>query len=170
MVGGVRPPPAIDPRAGAPFLTTACERSLQAPQVFKHAQPTQCKGRFARFGQGAADQLGIGVQHFGAQIFSGQLFLEGAAGRIKWPANGFFQGLFAASVSVRNRPRRFPQAMNLAGLMRHAREGLGHGYNQRGLIVAYDPPQAIAQVFDGLEQRLRQGTVIGREQGHFVKH
>jgi hypothetical protein len=151
-------------------LTTAGERSLQALQVFKHAQPAQRKGRFARFGQGAADQLGIGAQHFRVRIFSGHLFLEGATGRIKWPANGFFQGLFEALVSVRNRPRRFPQAMNLAGLMRYAREGLGHGDDQRLLIVAHDPPQAIAQGFDGLEQTLRQGAVIGREQRHFVEH
>jgi hypothetical protein len=60
--------------------------------------------------------------------------------------------------------------MNLAGLMRHAREGLSHGDDQRVLIVAYDPPQAIAQVFDGLEQALRQGAVIGREQRHCVEH
>jgi hypothetical protein len=42
--------------------------------------------------------------------------------------------------------------MNLAGLLRHAGEGLGHREDQGFLIVAHNPPQAIAQGFHGLEQ------------------
>jgi hypothetical protein len=60
--------------------------------------------------------------------------------------------------------------MKLAGLMGYARKGLGHREDQGFLIVAHDPPQAIAQVLDGLEQAGGYGAVIGREQSRGVEH
>jgi len=42
--------------------------------------------------------------------------------------------------------------MNLAGLMGHAGEGLGHRDDQGFLIVAHGPAQTVAQVVNGLEQ------------------
>ncbi|HJY81641.1 MAG TPA: hypothetical protein VKK81_11235 [Candidatus Binatia bacterium] len=83
-------------------MTTALERGLQALEVFKHAQTAQRKGWLARFGQGATNQIGIGAQHRTTWILGTELRLEGAAGRIQWPTNGLFQGLFESAVCVGN--------------------------------------------------------------------
>jgi hypothetical protein len=60
--------------------------------------------------------------------------------------------------------------MDLAGLMRHAGEGPGHGDDQCFLIIADQTANAIAQVFDRLEQPLREGLMIGGEHRHFVEY
>jgi hypothetical protein len=93
---------------GAPFLPTAPERGLQALEIFKYAQTAQRKGRLARFGQGAAQQLGVGVQHLSTRIGGAQLRLQGAGSRIKWPANGVFERLFEGAVRVRDGGGRLP--------------------------------------------------------------
>jgi hypothetical protein len=133
-------------------LPTALERGLQALEIFKHPQPAQRKGRLTRFGQGAANQLGIGTQHLPTRVVVAQLRLQSAGSRIKWPANGVFERLFEGTVCVRDGGGCLPQTMNLAGLMRHAGKGLGHRQDQGFLIVTHDPPYAIAQVFHWLEQ------------------
>ena len=96
--------------------------------------------------------------------------MEDAAGGIKWPANGFFQGFFEGSVRLRNGDGRLTQAMTLASLMRHAGEGPGHGDDQCFLIIADQTAQVIAQVSDRLEQPLLEGLMIGGEQRHFVEY
>lgn len=89
-------------------MTTACERGLQALEVFKHVQTAQGKGRLARFGQGATNQIGIGAQHRTAWSLGTELRLEDAAGRIQWPTKGLFQGLFEGAVSVGDGGGRLP--------------------------------------------------------------
>ena len=63
-------------------------------------QTAQRKGRLARFGQGAPNQIGIGAQHLTAGVLGTELRLEDAAGRIQRPTNGLFQDLFEGAVSV----------------------------------------------------------------------
>jgi hypothetical protein len=89
-------------------LPTAGERGRQALAVFNHVQPAQRKGRLARFGQGAPNQLGIGAPHLTAWILGTELRLEDAAGRIQGPTHGLLQGLFAGAVSVGEGGGRLP--------------------------------------------------------------
>jgi hypothetical protein len=96
------------------------------------------------------------------------LLLEAAANRIKWRANGLLQLFFEGSVSVRDGRGRLTQTVNLASLVGRPRKGLSHGDDQRFLIVADNPTNAIAQLFDGLEQMLLESLVIGQEQGDDV--
>jgi hypothetical protein len=150
-------------------LTTACERSRQPRPVFKPAQTTERQRRLARFGRGAAHQIGRGAQAFRARICRGYLRREGSAGGIKWPAQGFFQAVFAGSVRVRPGGCRLTQTMKLAGLLRHAGEGLGHGADQSGLLRAEETAHALAQVFDRLEPPQLPGLVLGCEHRHCVE-
>lgn len=89
-------------------MPTAGERGLQALEVFKHPQTAQRKGWLARFGQGAANQLGIGAQHLTTGVLGTELRLEGTAGRVQWTPNGLFQGLFEGAVGVGNGSGRLP--------------------------------------------------------------
>jgi hypothetical protein len=78
-----------------------------------------------------------------------------AARRVKWPANGLFQGLFEGLISFRDGQRGITQTMQLARLMRHAGQNIGGGQAEGLLIVTDQAANPIVQVLDGLQQTCR---------------
>jgi hypothetical protein len=144
------------------------EGSVQARQIFKHAQPTQGERRLATFGECRSNQIRIGPQHWQAQIVRGQLVNRTTHG-IKRAANGLFQGFFEGLILHRNGPGGIAQTVQLTRLVCHARENHRGSQLKRLLIVAHQATDSVAQIFHGLEQLGGQGLMRRGEQSRLME-